>query len=125
MARAGATTGAPVAVVATNPNQKLQNIRAGCPDNDPLCPWGKEPLLYLPRATCPLNSELLGKVRKGWPGKGLESVNWREEGEMEGERSGQMSPNRLHDSGRGHVDFGLCELDAWEGLAAGECQGSC
>lgn len=49
----------------------------------------------------------------------------REEGEMEGERSGQMSPSGLHDSGQGHADFGLCELDAWEGLAAGQCQGSC
>lgn len=65
-----------------------------------------------------------GKVRKGWSGKGLESVR-REEGEMEGERSGQMSPSELHDSGRGHEDFGFCELDAWEGLAAGQCQGSC
>lgn len=44
-----------------------------------------------PQATRPLNSELLWKDRKGWPGKGLESVR-RGEGELLGPDESQRAP---------------------------------
>lgn len=64
MAGAGATTGAPVAIVATNPKQKLQNFRAGCPDNDPLCPWGKDVPPYLLRATVTFELRAAGESQE-------------------------------------------------------------
>lgn len=79
-----------------------------------------------PPPQCHMTFELraAGESKKGQPGKGLESVTGEGAGK-EGESSGQMSPSGLRDSGRGHVGFYLCELDAWEGSTAVQCQGSC